>query len=444
MLGRSTLCRPRPRLTTRITLAGDAAAIAEPVASPIRCDRDLEAGYRWTAVMADDALVPAVIHLAVALAAAFAGGLAASLLRLPTQLGYLVAGLLVGTLLAAPAARPATLGVAADLAVAGLLFILAQQVSLRPLLERPAVAVAVSVQFLGIALAGAWLATELGVDPRAGFVIGAALAPSSTVFAAEVLADRGAKATRTIVAARSLGQGAIALAVVALGFAPGVGNASLGPFGPGGLTTALALLLLPLAVVAGLALLRWVLARLGDPDDEIAQLSVIGIVLLAVAVPAVQVGLPLAVVALVAGWLVAADERARTTLRRVTVLREVFVALFLVGLGSLLDPGVLVREAGVVIAITGVVVALKFITAAAIARGARLSLSQATLAGAALAPLGEIAFVVGQEGLERGVLDAEEHQVILGAAATSVAAVSVAIPAVARPLPRAAAARRMA
>jgi CPA2 family monovalent cation:H+ antiporter-2 len=377
------------------------------------------------------------IQLALALGVAFAGGVAAMLLRLPLQLGYLTGGIALG--IALPRAEgPAILSVAADLAVAGLLFILAQQVPLRYLAERPIRALLASVQFIGVALAAAWLAASLGVDPRAGFVIGAALAPSSTAFATEVLAQRRSRPPRAFTLTSSLAQGAIALACVAVGFAPGASS-----WFDTGVRAVLALVLLPAGVMAGLAVLRFALSRIGDAEDDVAQLAVVGIVLLTVAVPAVQLGLPLAIVALIAGCLVAGDDRARAALRRTHDLREVFVALFLVGLGSMLDPAILVDNAGVAMALAGVVIAVKFVSSAASARGAGLPLAQALLAGAALAPFGEVAFVVGQEGLARGVLDREQHQLILGAIATGLAGVSIAIPAVAGAGPRRAPARSM-
>lgn len=376
--------------------------------------------------MSDDGLAEIAIEMAVALGAAFVGGVAAIRLRLPAYLGYLAAGMVLGLVLAAGNRSTEIIGSVADVSVAALLFILALQFPLRPLLDRPGAAVLVLGQFLVVVAGVALLLAMLGTDPRTALVLGCALGTSSIVFASAMLQGRVSGPSRKFLAAAVLAQGGMALVIV--GLAPGFASASA----PFQWETVLRALLLPVGIVVGRLVLRHALARIEDPQDELSQLTVVAVVLMAVAAPAVQVGLPLALTGLAAGWLVGSDDRARAAASRVFEVREVFVAFFLVGLGCLFNPAVLMREGVTVLLVVGVVVGLRFAAVATATRVSGLRGGEAMVATAALLPLGELAFAVGQEGLARGVIQATDHQLVIGAAVSSLAVASVAIPAEAR------------
>ncbi len=389
--------------------------------------------------MLDQALGQVALHLAAAIGTGVLLGSLAQRLGLPLQLGYLVAGVLLGRLLGAFGETAGTLAVAAEAAVAALLFILALQVPMPALGVRLVVPFGMVLQFLAVTLAGAWLASELGVAARSALVMGAALAASSTIFAVEVLGLRANPATRELLLTGSLFQGGVALTVTTLEFAPGLTGSTA--------ETLARLALIPLFVVGAVIafrLLSVALEWLGDADEDVALLSVVGVLLLAVGVPAVQAGVPMALIGLAGGWLVAANPRARAVMLRLVGLREVLVAVFLVGFGSLLDPAAILPHAGVVVTLGLVVVALKLASGTVIGRSAGLSRPQAILGAAALAPISELTFVIGQEGVARGVLGLDQQQLLLGAAATTIVAGSAALPIVTSSVARLAARRHVA
>ncbi len=389
--------------------------------------------------MLDQALGQVALHLAAAIGTGVLLGSLAQRLGLPLQLGYLVAGVLLGRLLGAFGETAGTLAVAAEAAVAALLFILALQVPMPALGVRLVVPFGMVLQFLAVTLAGAWLASEVGVAARSALVMGAALAASSTIFAVEVLGLRANPATRELLLTGSLFQGGVALTVTTLEFAPGLAGSTA--------ETLARLALIPLFVVGAVIafrLLSVALEWLGDADEDVALLSVVGVLLLAVGVPAVQAGVPVALIGLAGGWLVAANPRARAVMLRLVGLREILVAVFLVGFGSLLDPAAILPHAGVVVTLGLVVVALKLASGTVIGRSAGLSRPQAVLGAAALAPISELTFVIGQQGVARGVLGLDQQQLLLGAAATTIVAGSAALPIVTSSVARLAARRHVA
>ena len=317
-------------------------------------------------------LTEAAVLVALATGFAVAGGLLALRVGLPVQLGYLGAGLVIGLLIPGQDERREALGLAASVAVAGVLFLLALRSPLHGLADKPWLVVAAVGQVVGLALVGAWLGGRLGVDPRDGILIGAATATASTAFGAVIAGVRRGRTVR-LVATCSLVQAAVALAIPWLA-APGAPEGGVGP--------------------------------------------------------------PLALVGLLGGWVVPSLHRGRADLRRAAGIRDALVAVFLVGLGSLVDPAAIGPEAGLLVPIVAAALVLKLASSTIVTRGTGLRGVGAILVGAALVPLGEVAFVVAHEGLLRGLLDASQHQLIIAATAGSVVAMAFAVPVRARSGPR--------
>ena len=132
-----------------------------------------------------------VVDLVIIIVAATSGGVLASFLRLPAILGYLVAGLVVGNYIPGWDVDVEGVRVIAELGVALLLFTLGIQFSFSKLADvrRVAVIGASAQMILTIGL-GFAIAVPLGLSPQEAFVLGAAMALSSTMVALKLFDTR--------------------------------------------------------------------------------------------------------------------------------------------------------------------------------------------------------------------------------------------------------------
>lgn len=279
--------------------------------------------------------------------------------------------------------------------------------------RRPVAGFLAVVQVLAIGIVATVVAISLGLDTRAAVVVGPAVGTSSWLLAGRVLARQLPNEMRQLAFAWSMVQGATALAISTI--AP-----DLVAGDPRGLWLVLVpATLVPASFLAGRAALGHVLSRLNDPGGELGQLVVIGLALVAVVAPVLYFGFPIALAGLAAGLLVGGVSRARAIAVRLLRLREVFVAIFLVSVGVLLNPLAILDEIAVLAMFVAAVFVLKWFASTTLARASGAPRRHALLVGAGLANFGEFTFAIAQEGLARGLVDWDTHQLLVGTTAAS-------------------------
>jgi monovalent cation:H+ antiporter-2, CPA2 family len=251
---------------------------------------------------------------------------------------------------------------------------------------------------------GPLLAPVLGLSFLQGVFVGALLALSSTVVALKVLMARGelqalhGRAAIGILLAQDI---AVVPMVVVLPTLSGGGDALLNQLSLAALKAAAVLLV---AFVLGTRTVPWVLNHVAlGQSREVFLLSVLGLAL-GTAVATSFAGLSLAFGAFLAGLAVAESEYRTQVMTEVLPLRDLFVALFFVSVGMLIDPSVLAAQAGLValLAVTAVVGKVVIVTLAVSLVGmpARVGL----LAGLSLAQVGEFSFVLARVGVDAGAI----------------------------------------
>lgn len=363
-----------------------------------------------------------VIDLIIIIVAATGGGVVASLLRLPTTLGYLVAGLIVANYIPGLAIDVPRLQDIADLGVALLLFSLGIKFSFRQLAELRRVALvgggAQIVLSIGL---GVLVGTALGLDLRASFVIGYAMALSSTMVVLKLLEDRGevntlhGRAAMGILLVQDL---AVVPMVILIGATAGETDASL--IGELALAAGKALLLLVAAYVLGTRILPLLLFRVAAAGSrELFLLAVLSLAL-GLAAGSYALGLSLAFGAFLAGLAVSESEFSYQALAEVLPLRDVFATIFFVSMGMLIDPMVLVDDPARVVAIASAVVVGKLVLTTLLVAFAGYPVRSAVLVGLALAQMGEFSFVLAQAGVDEAVVSDDLNSAILMAALVSI------------------------
>jgi len=361
---------------------------------------------------------PQFFHdLAWVIVAAVVGGTLAWLARQPVLLGYLVGGVLVGRFTPGPTVSDThTFELFAEIGVVLLMFSIGIEFTLRDLLRVRWVALLGGP--LGIVLtaalgAGAWLV--LGWPPLQGLAIGLVISVASTMVLVRLLMDRGELHTRhgQVLIGISLVED---LAVVAL-------TILLPALGAGVAERPLAVLVAigKAAAVLGPTLL---LAARGVPplmrrvartqNDELFLLVVLAIAL-GIGALTQAVGLSVALGAFLAGLIISTSDYAHETLARLLPLRDVFVAMFFVTVGMLVDPFTVAANLPLLGAMLVLIVVGKAAVRTAIVALFGYPLATAARVGIGLAQIGEFSFVLVQVARGAGLVDDDVYNTTLAA-----------------------------
>ena len=366
---------------------------------------------------------------AILLAAAGAGWLARRL-TLPAIVGYLAVGLAISPFTPGYVADRGQVSLFAAVGAIMLLFEVGIEVDLRELRrEHPAVLWAAPVQMaitFGVSTAAFGL---LGLDLAAAALLGLAIAMSSSVVVVNITRSRRRTTDREtdhLLIGWSVLQDVIGVAgaIILL--------ALLGAGQPIYLT------LLGLAAFGALAvltsrLLPRVLAGMRKEPDLFLAVSVATGLAVAGA-GALLTGMPLALAAFIAGLTISEGPVSKEARKRLLPFRDLFAIFFFVAIGTLIDPGALGRGLGWLALSLGLVVVAKSLVIFGLARLARLPAHDGQLA-VGLGQVGEFGFVLATVAVARGVLPGEVYAALLAAVALSIAASSIAVRVIRRPLP---------
>ncbi len=320
-------------------------------------------------------------------------------------IGYLIAGVLVGPRSLGLVQSVETVQFLAELGVALLLFTIGLEFSFQRLasLGRQAL-IGGAAQLVLTAAAGAAVAIAFRLPGEQAFVLGAALALSSTAVVLRVLTDRAeldsvhGRGTLGILLFQdvSLVPLLILISVVAEGKRGWEGLLELGlSFGKAALLVALFYLVIRIAISRAFR-------SQGHTERDLPVVLAV-VVSIGCAGAAHSAGLSPAMGAFVAGLLLADQPGAEQIRADVIPLRSVFVTLFFASIGMLAT--VPQGEARVLVPLIALgIVAGKSVFAAIAVRLSRAPSGASVHAGLALAQIGEFSFVLAGEATNKGIL----------------------------------------
>jgi monovalent cation:H+ antiporter-2, CPA2 family len=361
---------------------------------------------------------PQFFHdLAWVVVAAVLGGTLAWVARQPLILGYVIGGILVGRFTPGPTVSDLhTFELFAEIGVVLLMFSIGIEFSLRDLLRVKWVALIGGP--LGIALSaalGLGIGRVLGWPPVQGLVVGLVVAVASTMVLARLLMDRGELHTRhgRVMIGITLVED---IAVVALT----VLLPALGALAPERLLAVglaigkAALLLVPVLWLAakGVPPLMRRVARTQNDELFLLVALAIGIGIAALTQAA---GLSVALGAFLAGLTISASDYAHETLARLLPLRDVFVAVFFVTVGMLVDPFSVVANLPLLGAMLAMIVIGKAVIWTAVVRLFGQPLGTAVLVGVGLTQIGEFSFILVQVARGAGLVGDDVYNATLAA-----------------------------
>ena len=324
-------------------------------------------------------------------------------LKLPVIFGYLIAGMIVGPYTPIPlAADEEMVRTLSELGVILLMFSLGLEFRLRRVGQIAATSGLAALLETSVMLGLGYLAGQLlGWTSLESIFTGAIVAISSTTIIARAFDEQGIKGRlREIVFGILIVEDLIAIVLIALltATAQGAGLSA------GSLAITVVRLVTFLAGLVGFGLLivpRFVRRVVSLDRAETTLVASIGICF-AAALLALVFGYSVALGAFIAGSLVAESGESLRIELLVHPVRDMFVAIFFVSVGMLIDPRVIAEHAGAVIVLSVIVITGKFF---AVSMGSFITgngLRSSMQAGMSLAQIGEFSFIIAAVGLATG------------------------------------------
>ena len=360
-----------------------------------------------------------ILDLTVVLGASATGGYLASRLRQPVLLGYLFSGLVIGPLGFRLIEDTDAIQGLAELGVAFLLFSLGVQFSLAELNRVRNVALQGSLLQIGITTAAAaTLSSLLGWSTSLvqGIFLGAVLSLSSTAVVLKTLTERGETNTR---------HGQIMLAIlVAQDLALGVMLAVVPSLNSqGSLLPVLGLSLLKVTAFIGGAIAAgyWLVPRIiravaRTESGELFLLTLLALCL-SVALITARLGLSIEIGAFAAGLMIAEIDYADHALSRFLPLRDTFACLFFTSIGMLIDPQILIQNAGIILELVALAMVGKALIVLPIVLSFGYSFTTALRTSLGINQIGEFSFVLALVGLENNLITEQTYLLLLGTTA---------------------------
>jgi len=367
--------------------------------------------------------------LTVALAAAVIGGAIAARLKVNPIIGYLLAGVAIGPFTPGYVAHSDTLNTLATIGLIFLLFSLGLGFSFHEIKTLGNVApignIVVMAAITGIAAGGAGLAHL----PHP-FTIGMITAVSSTAVGAALLRAwnvENALAGRFALA-QLIVQDFVAVALLVIVTAPATALSFTGIAFP----VVKALGFTAVALLLGATILARAVKQILSKVETESLFPVFGGFALVAAWLGNLAGLSFEFGAFVAGAVISEAAGSRMVISVVAPFRSLFVALFFVSVGMLLDPKAILASWQLVFAGGAIFIVLRFLAWGALSRMRGLPLGAAALAALTMTALGEFNVVLVNEARAAHRIDVTEAQIILGVMMLSIVASIALAPLVGR------------
>jgi CPA2 family monovalent cation:H+ antiporter-2 len=360
--------------------------------------------------------------VAMVLAAALFFGFLCWRLRQPMILGYVLAGLVLSPLTPGPHVHDVhTFEVMAEVGVILLMFSVGIEFSIPELLRVKWVALIGAP--IGISLLvglGIGVGSLLGWPILQSIAVGCIVSVASTMVLMRLLMDRGelgSESGRIMVTLSLVEDLAVVILTVVL---PSLGSSNGADYIHVFLKIGKALLLLIPVVLLGWKLVPRLLSYIEKTsNDEISLLLALAICLVVAAITE-AIGLSLALGAFVGGMLLGSSPYTHKLAAQTLPLRDVFVALFFVTIGMLIDPLTWLSGWRLLAVMAGLILVGKFVVWFAVVRVFRYSRETAWRVGIGLTQIGEFSFILAQVSLHSHLITPGIYNATLAASLVTI------------------------
>jgi len=354
--------------------------------------------------------------------AALTGGLLAWRLHLPLILGFVLGGIVISPFTPGPHLSDLhTFEIFAEVGVVLLMFSTGVEFSIPDLMRVKWVALFGAPIGISLILALSVGASSLaGFSIREGAVIGATVSVASTMVLVRLLTDTGKMSTvigRVMIGITLVEDLAVICMTVVL---PVFSTSGEGLFTKAAWTLGKALLLLIPLVILAITVIPRLLRRVRLTCNAELFLLVAIAVCLGTAALAQAVGFSVALGAFLAGLSISGSPDLHDAHTQLVPLRDAFVALFFVSLGTLINPSVLLNSLPLLGLMLLLIVVGKFIVWAFVVWIFRYPMRTAILIAAGLTQIGELSFVVMQAARASGIVAENVFSTVIAASLISI------------------------
>ncbi|MFZ3383394.1 MAG: cation:proton antiporter [Candidatus Methanoperedens sp.] len=338
-------------------------------------------------------------------------------LRIAPIVGYLMAGVLLGPSMLGFVNDTGLIEGLAEVGVILLLFLIGIEFSIEELINiNRKVFLGGFIQVFLITAVVLLISLSFGVSIAKGIFIGLLVAMSSTAIVFKLLSDRGEMDSP---------QGRISAGILIFQDLSVVGIVLVLPMLAGGSGFSAFNLLSSVFwafAIMGLviAVSRFVVPLILDNivQTHSRELFLISIVLICIGTAWLTslVGLSLALGAFLAGLVISESQYGHQAFSEILPLKDIFVILFFVSIGMLLDVNSVIRNPLYVFLGVLTILVIKFIVGMLVPIVLGYPLRIGILVGVALSQIGEFSFVLAKEGINFGLLSGDDYQVFLASA----------------------------
>jgi monovalent cation:H+ antiporter-2, CPA2 family len=354
--------------------------------------------------------------------AAVLGGLIAWRLRLPLILGFVFGGIVISPFTPGPhLSNVHNFEVFAEVGVVLLMFSVGVEFSIPDLIRVKWVALVGGP--IGIALhmlLAFAVGRAAGWSGRENLVIGATISVASTMVLARLLSDSGRLATsygRVMIGITLVEDIAVICMTVVI---PVVGNSQRGGWLAALWVLGKALLLLIPLIFFAMKVIPPLLRKMKRTCNSELQLLLAMAICLGTAALAHEVGFSVALGAFLAGVSISSMPELHEAHAQIVPLRDAFVALFFVTLGTLINPKVLSAHLPLLGFMLVLIIAGKLVVWTLVVRLFRYPWRTAITVAAGLTQIGELSFVVVQVSRSSGLVDESVFNTVIAASLVSI------------------------
>ncbi|MDD1746714.1 MAG: cation:proton antiporter [Methanomassiliicoccales archaeon] len=351
-------------------------------------------------------------------------------LRFPVVIGYIVAGMLLGPTVIGEYVYFDTqvIDFLANIGIALLMFSIGLDFNLKRLKKIGGFAIlAGTVEVALMLLVGYSLGLVLGFGTSESIFLAAIMAISSTAVIFKVLVDTGNMSKEWVDAVIGILiiedlAGVILLTVTSpllTGQNPDI-TSTIGIF--------LAIVaFIAFSLVLGLAVVPWLINGVAKRYSSETLLLVSLGLCFGFALFAVGLGLSLTIGAFIMGVLISQSKHGEDVTRKIGSIKEMFLAVFFVSIGMLVDPVLVVQGLLIALVIALVFVIGKTFSVTIGCYMANLPARTSFYAGAAMVAIGEVSFILANSGVQAGVLSNELYASIIGASIITMVVLPISI-----------------
>ena len=362
--------------------------------------------------------------VALVIAGAFVFGMLALRLRQPVILGYVLAGLFLSPFTPGIKIHEVdTFEVMAEVGVIFLMFSVGAEFSIPELLKIKWVAlIGAPLGLLTATALGTGIGVLLGWPLLQGVALGAIISVASTMVLLRLLMDRGelnSVVGRLMVTLSLVEDLAVVILTVLL---PGLAGAGDGGYAQVAWRIGKALLLMVPILLLGWKIVPPVMKRVERLCNDELSLLLALTVCLVVAALTEAVGLSLALGAFLAGLLLGNSKFAHELAKQTFSIRDVFVAVFFVTVGMLIDPHTWAASWHIILLIVALVIVGKFIIWTGVVRIFGYTWQQSLRTGIGLTQIGEFSFILAMVSRDAGLISPEVYHATLAASLITILA----------------------